>query len=287
MRIIKRINHNAVLCVDSKGRDVVALGSGIGFPDGSNEVELQRIERTFYGVDARYLDLMKDIPSDVLGFSAQMADVIRGVLSYELSPNFPLVLADHIAFMIKRIRGGMVTNMPLSYDIAQLYPLEWKLAAFVIDRAESTFDLPLKRSEVTGVALSILNSVNSDTTTVEEGIAVERILDGATRTVEKNLSIIIDRDGMNYARFATHMHYLLRGLRTAGLPDKQDEQMLRLLKNEVPDIVSCALDVGTLAEREAGIHLGMSEFVYLAIHINRLYSAAKGGETPVSREKSV
>ena len=271
MRIIKRINHNAVLCVDSKGHDVVALGSGIGFPDGSNEVELQRIERTFYGVDDRYLDLMKDIPSDVLGFSAQMADVIRGVLSYELSPNFPLVLADHIAFMIKRTRGGMMTNMPLSYDIAQLY----------------TFDLPLKRSEVTGVALTILNSVNSDTTTAEEGVAVERILDGVTRTVEEKLSIIIDRDGMNYARFATHMHYLLRGLRTAGLSDKQDEHMLRQLKNEVPDIVSCALDVGAFAEREAGIHLGMSEFVYLAIHINRLYNAAKGGEVSASQEKSI
>lgn len=287
MRIIKRINHNAVLCVDSKGHDVVALGSGIGFPDGSNEVELQRIERTFYGVDDRYLDLMKDIPSDVLGFSAQMADVIRGVLSYELSPNFPLVLADHIAFMIKRTRGGMMTNMPLSYDIAQLYPLEWKLATFVIDRAESTFDLPLKRSEVTGVALTILNSVNSDTATAEEGVAVERILDGVTRTVEEKLSIIIDRDGMNYARFATHMHYLLRGLRTAGLSDKQDEHMLRQLKNEVPDIVSCALDVGAFAEREAGIHLGMSEFVYLAIHINRLYNAAKGGEVSASQEKSI
>ena len=31
MRIIKKINNNVALCVDHSGREVVAMGKGLGF----------------------------------------------------------------------------------------------------------------------------------------------------------------------------------------------------------------------------------------------------------------
>lgn len=37
MKILKRINNNTVICVNAKGRELVAIGRGIGFPNGPDE----------------------------------------------------------------------------------------------------------------------------------------------------------------------------------------------------------------------------------------------------------
>lgn len=92
MRVVKRINHNAALLVNDKGTELVALGKGIGFPDGPDEVSLAQIERTFYNVDARYLPLLNEIDPKVMEFSAQIADVARTNISRELSANLPFTL---------------------------------------------------------------------------------------------------------------------------------------------------------------------------------------------------
>ena len=65
MRAIQRINHNAAICEDGAGRQLIALGRGIGFGDMPHEVDLDVITRTFYGID-------KDIAklADILGHSS-------------------------------------------------------------------------------------------------------------------------------------------------------------------------------------------------------------------------
>ena len=64
MRAIQRINHNAAICEDGAGRQLIALGRGIGFGDMPHEVDLDVITRTFYGIDSKYLARlsMRSIP---------------------------------------------------------------------------------------------------------------------------------------------------------------------------------------------------------------------------------
>lgn len=47
MRAIQRINHNAAICEDGAGRQLIALGRGIGFGDMPHEVDLDVVTRTF------------------------------------------------------------------------------------------------------------------------------------------------------------------------------------------------------------------------------------------------
>lgn len=71
-----------------------------------------QISRTFYRVDEKYLALIGELPEDVFEFSAQLAEVCRPAISYELSPNLPITLADHVAFMLERARKHMVVQVP-------------------------------------------------------------------------------------------------------------------------------------------------------------------------------
>ena len=54
MLAIKKLNNNAVLCRDGQGRDVIAMGRGVGFGgDFPRELPLSKIEHTFYDIDPK------------------------------------------------------------------------------------------------------------------------------------------------------------------------------------------------------------------------------------------
>ena len=51
MKVIKNINNNVAICVDDNGHEVVAMGKGIGFSKPPYEVDLSKIDRTYYSLD--------------------------------------------------------------------------------------------------------------------------------------------------------------------------------------------------------------------------------------------
>lgn len=100
MEIVKRINTSAVLCVDGNGRQLVAFGRGLGFKNVGEEVPLSEIQRTFYNVSSRYVALVDEVPDELLELTSDVIDMSTGLLPYEVSPNLPFILADHIAYAV-------------------------------------------------------------------------------------------------------------------------------------------------------------------------------------------
>lgn len=67
MKITKKINNNVALAQDAKGRELIVFGKGVGFPATPYELtDLSRVQRTFYDVDEKYFDLLRDVPQEVL-----------------------------------------------------------------------------------------------------------------------------------------------------------------------------------------------------------------------------
>lgn len=271
MQVIRKINNNAAICVDGKGRELVALGRGIGFGALTREVALDDISRTFYGVDAKYLDLIGEMPEDVLEFAGQLADVCRATLSYELSPNLPITLADHIAFMVKRAREHMVVQMPLAYDVQQAHPAEYKLGQMAVKGARKTFGVRLDRHEATGIALSIVNSaVTMSERTARKESEVAYLLEGITRIVEEEMGISVNRDSFDYARFATHVQYLIDRVLVGEPIATQNEELYDEVVAGYPQAAKCAQSAGELIEGRLGGRLTQEEQLYLILHVNRI-----------------
>ncbi|MBM6907982.1 PRD domain-containing protein [Collinsella intestinalis] len=147
MRAIQRINHNAAICEDGAGHQLIALGCGIGFGDMPHEVNLEDVKRTFYAIDRKYLAFIDEVDPDVLEFSAQLADIVTQQVSYELSPNLPITLADHIQFALKRARDHLVVPMPLAEDVEQAHPVEYRLAQMAVRGMQKTFGVRVDRHE--------------------------------------------------------------------------------------------------------------------------------------------
>lgn len=281
MRAIRRINNNAAICEDGKGRQLVALGRGIGFGELPREVPLADVRRTFYGIDPKYLPLIEELDPEVLEFAAQLAEVARTSISSELSPNLPITLADHIEFALKRTREHMVVQMPLAYDVEHSYPVQYRLGEAAVNGINRTFHVHMPKSEAVGIALSIANSAvsASDRTSRDEGRR-QRMVDRATKVVERQFGVSVARDSFDYARFATHIRYLLDRVEKGEPLDTHNSELYPVLSEQFPLATACAQEIARLIGDSYGSELTQEEVVYLILHVNRIAAREGASEGP-------
>lgn len=273
MRGLRKINNNAVICLDSTGQEMIAMGKGIGFGTLPREIPLAQVERTFYNVDERYLGVLRDLPPDVLDFSARLLDIARNELPYTLSPNAILTLADHIAFTIERARRNIRVKMPLAYDVEQLYPAEYRIGQYAVKRIQKEFQAGLPGAEAVGIAINLLNArVDGDSApdAAGAGCTDSEMLEDITEMVENHFNLIVQRDSFNYSRYATHMQYLFGRIHTSKTIASGNSQMYDSIRAEFPDVAACAEEIAAHIQRKWGCALPEEEKLYLILHINRI-----------------
>lgn len=118
MQVINKLNNNFAICIDGEGKELIAVGKGIGFPKTPYEVEdLNLITRTFYDIDPKYIELFKDIPEKVVHFTAKLVEIAKNELGYEMNPNLVVTMSDHIHFSIQRAQKNIDVQMPLIYEV--------------------------------------------------------------------------------------------------------------------------------------------------------------------------
>ena len=274
MIVVKNINNNVALCLDSKGQEVVVFGKGVGFLKPPSEVPLSKIQRTFYDLNRKFLPLLDDIPLDVIDFTSRQVAQIRGKLPYETNANLIMTLADHLAFAMTRAKRGIYTPMPSIYEMEQNYPVEVEIGRQIVKAMEQAFHVKLPKGEVQGVAMHFINaslgSPSSGQLTAEE--EYETILERMTQIVEHALQVTIRRDTFNYVRFATHVQYLLKRVQADSPIDSDNLQMYASIRDEYKDVSACVDQIHEYLQRNWSIDLSEEEKLYLIMHINRVIS---------------
>lgn len=272
MQIIRKINTSAALALDSSGREVVVLGKGIGFPKVPYELtDLSKIERTFYGVDARYLGMIENLPQPILLASADIAEEAEIELDCQLNPNLPLTLADHLHFAVERLKSGINLTAPIAYDISHLYPREYELGIRALTILHRQTGISLPPHEAISVALHLINA-ETENGDLHNFITMMQIIDDVDRIIESSLHFKLDKDSYNYSRFATHMRYLIQRLQSDTQTKNQVNTMLRTLMREYPEVYLCALQVVAYFRTKWRWQCTDDEIVYLMMHIHRVKS---------------
>lgn len=273
LKAFHKINNNAVICRDETGRELVAMGKGLGYERLPRVLSLDDVERTFYGIDPKYYQVLQDLPTDMLDFSARVLDIARNELPYTLSPNAILTLADHIAFTIERARRNIRVKMPLAYDVEQLYPAEYRIGQYAVKRIQKEFQVGLPGAEAVGIAINLLNArVDGDSApdAAGAGCTDSEMLEDITEMVENHFNLIVQRDSFNYSRYATHMQYLFGRIHTSKTIASGNSQMYDSIRAEFPDVAACAEEIAAHIQRKWGCALPEEEKLYLILHINRI-----------------
>lgn len=268
MRVVKNINNNISLCLDSHNNEVVAFGKGIGFMKPPYDVPLSKIDRTFYDVSEEQIGLLNRIPEDVLETAAAIVDLANETSGHQFRENVVFTLADHIDFCIQRQKEHIHFKLPLFYEVRQLYPDESKIGEKALRIIRQRLGVDLPREEGAAIALHFVNYQEQEAK--DDAVDYGAIIEEATRTVEEELHVSIDKDGFNYYRFVTHMHYMMKRTQDDQMIVSQNQDIFESLCQEFPDIYRCACKIGADMEKSLHQKLTDEEILYLMLHINRL-----------------
>ncbi len=272
MEVFKKINNNVALARDAKGRELVVFGKGIGFPAMPYELtDLTNVQRTFYDVNEKYFDLLRDVPEAVFLAADDIADTAREELSCTLNSNLTYALADHLNFAIQRSRDGLDVRVPLAYDIKHLYPQEYAIAKEGLHALCRTLGVTLPESETVSIAMHIITAEN-EVGNMHSTILTAKVISEISDLVEKAMCIKLDKDNFSFSRFAMHLRYLVQRM-MRGKPLNSDsamDTMFMTMRKEYPDIYACVQQIDFFLQNTYGWSCSKEEQLYLIIHIHRV-----------------
>lgn len=269
MKVVKNINNNVAVCVTSTGVEVVAFGKGLGFIKPPQEVELSRIERTFYDVDEAYIQMINEIPEKVLDISARVIDYARTVIDSPISSNVVFTLADHIHFALKRSKMNMTVKLPVLYDVEHLMEKETQVGKRALWLLRREMKVYLPQEEAACIAMHVFNAEAAN----EKGALAkddEGIIEDIACIIEAYFHTRVDRSGYNYSRYAMHVRYLIRRGRENQMIEKGDPSLYDTLCEAIPETKKCVEQVAQYLKKALGCELTKEEFMYLMLHTNRL-----------------
>lgn len=269
MKVIKNINNNVAICLDSNHNEVVAFGKGIGYGKPPYEVDLKKIKRVYYNVSQMYVRMINEIPADILDISIKVIDQARRVLKNEINANIVFTLADHIAFAIKRYEKQLDVKLPIVYDVQFLFEEEMRLGELALQLIQKRRKVFLPQEEAAYIALHIVNAEEKNKNRTEDGIDQE-IIERITAIIEESFHLHINQKGFNYSRFVSHIHYLIRRGKENNMVKSENDQLYASLAESFPKTEDCANQISQYLQETLGCTLSDEEKMYLMLHINRL-----------------
>ena len=269
MKVIKNLNNNASICVDNNGVELIAFGKGIGFMKPPYEIkDLSIIQKTYYGINQRFADLIVEIPEEILDISEYIVCLIQTRLDSTYNPNILFTLADHINFAITRHKKGMKIKYNFFHDMPYRYSKEVEIGETALKYIQKKTKIKLSSDEAYGIALHIINAETEKIDSFSMGM--EKIVDDIIYIVEQQLQITINRNSFSFSRFFTHLVYLVERTRK-GVGIKSDNvAILDALKEEYKEGYLCALRIGEYLNTKFRHPLSEEEVMYLVLHINRI-----------------
>ena len=90
--------------------------------------------------------------------------------------------------------------------------------------------------------------------------------------IQEELGVTVDRSSFAFARFATHVRYLLDRVAKKEPIDTENSGLYDVLVEQCPAASRCAHRVDDLIQETFGEPLAQEELVYLIMHVNRVAS---------------
>ncbi|MCJ0914734.1 PRD domain-containing protein [Mammaliicoccus sciuri] len=276
MKITKILNNNVVIS-KINGEERIVMGAGIAFGKKNGQaIEKDKIDKIFRMTSdeqERMLTLINELDDDVLLISQEIIVEANKLYKEPLSESIYIALTDHINYAIKRHKEGTVINNPLLYEIKRLYPDEYRIGLFGIDRVAKHFNLDMPKDEAGFIAMHIVNAnMNESISNVYE---ITKITQSIVNLVRYHFNLDIFEEELSYARFITHLKFFSQRLiNSESLEEVMDISLLASLQRKYSESNRCVDKIGDFLKRNYNHDLSNDERVYLILHIARLLKSA-------------
>jgi len=281
MQIERIINNNVVSAYDTKGKEVLIMGKGIGFQaKKGKEIEQELIEKIFYletqtEVD-KFKELLANLPLEHIQVSNEIITYADKVLNRKLNPNIYITLTDHINFAIERFQQGMIFDNPLLWDVQTLYRREYLIGEYAVALIDKRIGIRLPVDEAASIALHIVNAEYNNL--MSETMSITKIIPQLVQIVKKEFNITLEEQSLHYERFVTHMKTLMQRIINKEQLDSIDQEFNEMVRNLYPKEFVCSEKIAEYLRGYYPEIIVVEELAMLSIHIRRLVLGNRGKE---------
>lgn len=269
MRIQRIINNNVISALDERGKEIVAMGKGVGFQrKPGQEIPETGIEKIFRlespAVLENFKQLVADMPLSCVEVSDEIITYAKNMLSLQLSQSVYLTLTDHIHFALVRFEKGMLFENALYSEIKRFYPEEFAVGRHALELIERKTGVRLPEDEAASIAFHLVNAEYGlkfgDVHVMSEMI---RRLMGMVHE-----SYPLQEDSIETDRFMTNLKFILIHL-MQGKPGKaeKDDGFLGFVRNYCVKEYELAQKMKEYIEMASGRKMNESEMIYLTIQL--------------------
>jgi beta-glucoside operon transcriptional antiterminator len=288
MRNIRKCNNN-IIFADDNGRQVIALGKGLGFnlrPGG--EIDMNLVERVFVPQETQlsvFSDILADLPYEHVILAGKIVDFGKARLGQPLNQSLVIALADHLNFAIKRHNDHSNIPMPLVWDIKHIYPAEFAVGeeALLIIKHETGVELP--RAEAAVITLHFINA-EFEFADMPNTIKMSNILQKAVGIVEERYKTVFDENTFDFSGFITLLrNTIMRFMYPAKKEKRETEDMALydLLRKRYSYDFTCAEKVSAFFEKEYDWQLTHNDVSFLTLYIARITANSRSDDSAKGR----
>ena len=273
MQVERVINNNVVSAFDSKGKEVVVMGKGIGFQaKQGKEIDPTLIEKIFYlesqnAVD-KFKELVENLPLEHIQVSNEIIAYADKVLNRRLNPNIYITLTDHINFAIERFRQEMMFDNPLLWDVQRLYRQEYLIGEYAVALIDKRLGVRLPVDEAASIALHIVNAEYN--TVMSKTMSITKLLPQILQLVKDDFGITLEESSLHYERFVTHLRFLVQRILSREQLNNIDTEFCEMVKNLYPLEFNCSERIADYLRESFEDVIGVEELAMLSIHIRRV-----------------
>lgn len=276
MVIRKIMNNNVVFVKDKEKRELILVGSGIGFKmKPGMKVDESKIEKTFVVCKSteqkRLVELLQKISVSDFKIADYIIKYAEASIGEKLNENIYITLTDHIVFAIERAKKGMNISNAILWEIKQFYAEEFEIGKHAISFIQDMTGVELPIDEAGFIALHIVNA-RADRK-IEEIEATAKIISSALKIITFRYGYELDKESLNYNRFVVHMKYFIGRVFDGKMLNDDDPVFCEMIQKQYPKAYECAKKIGKLVQEKYQKTVTSNEIIYLAIHIQRITSS--------------
>lgn len=272
--IIERIiNNNVISALDEDGREIVVMGSGIGFGKKKGQsCDETRIDKVFRMEDeaslGRFKELLAGLPLEYIQVSNDIISYARKELGVGLNQNVYITLTDHISFALERFKEGMNFTNALHNEIRRFYPTEYSVGMHALQLIREKTGILLPEDEASAIALHLVNAELN--LKVRDSWVLTNMMGRMMEVIITSLPVL-QAESLEKDRLLSDLKFMAhRVLMLGPLKEKGDPALYGFMKGNCPELMEVVETIAALLQKEYECHMTEEEQLYLAVDLKRI-----------------
>ena len=267
------INNNVVSSRDADGKEVVAMGKGIGFGKKKGDILSEAgIDKIFTLEDEtalrQFKDLLAGIPLEYLQVSNEIISYAKEKLDTELHPNIYLTLTDHISFAIRRKEEGQPFQIPMENEIRRFFPLEYQIGKQSVELIYKRLGYQLPKDEAAALAIHFVNAEFN--IKVRDTWIITKMMGDILTIISKRISGLKE-ESVEKDSFVASLKFLsYRLVMAQPLKENADEKLYNFVKENYTEEWKITEEVNCYIIDEYKRNFTEEEKLYFTIQVKRI-----------------